>query len=129
MEIIELQQKRNKQRLLITITCLFFVFACSNEKVVQGAVWDGEADFMFITESKMEMFYGCNIPGNSAYIGSLYEVLRAETTTVIDRLEVSKIEFAVRSDGLPYCRIWGKVTKSDELSYLLAEQCKPIYLD
>ena len=129
MEIIELQQKRNKQRLLITITCLFFVFACSNEKVVQGAVWDGEADFMFITESKMEMFYACNIPGNSAYIGSLYEVLRAETTTVIDRLEVSKIEFDERSDGLPYCRIWGKVTKSDELSYLLAEQCKPIYLD
>ena len=86
MEIIELQKKRNKQRLLIII-CLFFVFACSNEKVVQGAAWDGDADFMFITESKMEMFYASKIPGNSAYIGSLYEVLRSETTIVIDRLE------------------------------------------
>ena len=129
MEIIELQKERNKQRLLITIICLFFVFACTNEKEVQGAVWDGDADFMFITESKMEMFYASKIPGNSAYIGSLYEILRSETTIVIDRLEVSKIEFDERSDGLPYCRIWGKVTKSDELSYFLAEQCRPIYLD
>ena len=129
MEIIELQQKRNKQRLLITITCLFFVFACSNEKVVQGAAWNGGSDFMLITETKMEMHYASNISGNTAYIGGFYEILKAETTVVIDRIQVSKIEFEVRTDGEPYCRIWGQITKSDELSYLLAEECKPLYSD
>ena len=124
--IIELQKKRNNQKLLV-ITCLFFVLSCHNEKEVLGATWNGSSDFMFVTETKMEMYYASKIIGNSAYIGSLYEVLKTETSLVIDRLEVSKIEFDIRTDGMPYCRIWGKVSRSNELSYLLAEECHPIY--
>ncbi len=126
--IIELLKKRNRNR-LSALSFLFFVFACSNEKVIQGAAWNGGSDFMLITETKMEMHYASNISGNTAYIGGFYEILKAETTVVIDRIQVSKIEFEVRTDGEPYCRIWGQITKSDELSYLLAEECKPLYSD
>ena len=84
-------------------------------------------DFMFINETTMEMHYASNISGNTAYIGGFYEILKAETTDIIDRIQVTKIEFNIRTDGVPYCRIWGTVTNSSELSYLLAEHCKPIY--
>ena len=82
---------------------------------------------MFITENEMKMHYATNISGNSAFIGSFYEVLKAETSVVIDRLEVTNIEFETRTDGVHYCRVWGQVTKSAEECYLLAYECEPVY--
>lgn len=123
---IERLRKRNRIKSYPLIILLTF-FSCSNEDDIQGASWEGGSDFMFITEAKMQMHYASVIPGNAVYIGGFYEVLKEQTTVEIDRLLVTKIEFDTRTDGMPYCRIWGRVTKSDELSYLLAEKCKPIY--
>ena len=124
--ITGLLKKRNRRIVFLT-SFLFFILACSNEKSLQGASWSGGSDFMFINETTMEMHYASNISGNTAYIGGFYEILKAETTDIIDRIQVTKIEFNIRTDGVPYCRIWGTVTNSSELSYLLAEHCKPIY--
>ena len=128
MAIIELLRKRNRIKFYPIIILLTF-FSCNNENDIQGASWEGGSDFMFITEVKMKMHYASVIPGNTVYIGGFYEVLKEHTTVEIDRLLVTSIEFEIRTDGMPYCRIWGQVTKSKELSYLLAERCKPIYLN
>jgi len=69
------------------------------------------------------------VSGKTAFIGSFYEVFKNETSVLIDRLEVTQIEFETRSDGVKYCRLWGQVTKSEEECYLLVYECEPIYLD
>ena len=124
--IIGLLKKRNK--LLVFCWILFFV-SCTNQNDIVGAKWSGDSDFMFVDESEMRMHYATEISGKTAFIGVLYEVLKSQTSVVIDRLEVTQIEFETREDGVKYCRLWGTVTNSIEECYLLAYECEPIYSD
>ena len=124
--ITGLQKKRNK--LLVFCWILFFV-SCTNQNEIVGAKWSGDSDFMFVDEDEMRMHYATEISGKTAFIGGLYEVLKSQTSVVIDRLEVTQIEFETREDGVKYCRLWGTVTNSIEECYLLAYDCEPIYSD
>ena len=124
--ITGLQKKRNK--LLVFCWILFFV-SCTNQSEIVGAKWSGDSDFMFVDEDEMRMHYATEISGKTAFIGGLYEVLKNQTSVVIDRLEVTQIEFETREDGVKYCRLWGTVTNSTEECYLLAYECEPIYSD
>ena len=124
--IIGLLKKRNK--LLVFCWILFFV-SCTNQSEIVGAKWSGDSDFMFVNEDEMRMHYATEISGKTAYIGGVYEVLKSQTSVVIDRLEVTQIEFETREDGVKYCRLWGTVTNSIEECYLLAYECEPIYSD
>ena len=126
MVITGLLKKRN--RLLVFCWILFFV-SCTNQNEIVGAKWSGDSDFMFVDESEMRMHYATEISGKTAFIGGLYEVLKSQTSVVIDRLEVTQIEFETREDGVKYCRLWGTVTNSIEECYLLAYECEPIYSD
>ena len=124
--IIGLLKKRNK--LLVFCWILFFV-SCTNQSEIVGAKWSGDSDFMFVDEDEMRMYYATDILGKTAFIGGLYEVLKSQTSVVIDRLEVTQIEFETREDGVKYCRLWGTVTNSIEECYLLAYDCELIYSD
>jgi len=124
--ITGLLKKRNK--LLVFCWILFFV-SCTNQNEIVGAKWSGDSDFMFVDEDEMRMHYATEISGKTAFIGGLYEVLKSQTSVVIDRLEVTQIEFETREDGVKYCRLWGTVTNSIEECYLLAYECEPIYSD
>ena len=124
--ITGLLKKRNK--LLVFCWILFFV-SCTNQNEIVGAKWSGDSDFMFVYEDEMRMHYATEISGKTAFIGGLYEVLKSQTSVVIDRLEVTQIEFETREDGVKYCRLWGSVTNSIEECYLLAYECEPIYSD
>ena len=124
--ITEPQRRRNNLFFFFLLVALF-LFSCTREKILIGASWDGDSDLMVISEQKMKMNYASYIPGNSVFIGSFYEVLQKGSNNLIDRLEVIEIEFQTRTDGTAYCRVWGNAEKSSELSYLLADQCKPIY--
>ena len=123
--ITELLRRKNK---LLVLGVLFFA-ACSSQQDIIGAKWTGDSDFMFVTENEMRMHYASEVSGKTAFIGSFYEVLKGETSVLIDRLEVTQIEFETRSDGVKYCRLWGQVTKSEEECYLLVYECDPIYSD
>ena len=123
--ITELLRKKNK----LLVVGVFFFTACSNQQDIIGAKWTGDSDFMFVTENEMRMHYATEVSGKTAFIGSFYEVLKGETSVLIDRLEVTQIEFETRSDGVKYCRLWGQVTKSEEECYLLVYECDPIYSD
>ena len=123
--ITELLRKKNK----LLVVGLFFFTACSSQQDIIGAKWTGDSDFMFVTENEMRMHYATEVSGKTAFIGSFYEVLKGETSVLIDRLEVTQIEFETRSDGVKYCRLWGQVTKSEEECYLLVYECDPIYSD
>ena len=123
--ITELLRKKNK----LLVVGVFFFTACSSQQDIIGAKWTGDSDFMFVTENEMRMHYATEISGKTAFIGSFYEVLKGETSVLIDRLEVTQIEFETRSDGVKYCRLWGQVTKSEEECYLLVYECDPIYSD
>ena len=123
--ITELLKRKNK----LLFIGVFFFTACSSQQDIIGAKWTGDSDFMFVTENEMRMHYATEISGKTAFIGSFYEVLKGETSILIDRLEVTQIEFETRSDGVKYCRLWGQVTKSEEECYLLAYECDPIYSD
>ena len=123
--ITELLRKKNK----LLVVGVFFFIACSSQQDIIGAKWTGDSDFMFVTENEMRMHYATEVSGKTAFIGSFYEVLKGETSVLIDRLEVTQIEFETRSDGVKYCRLWGQVTKSEEECYLLVYECEPIYLD
>ena len=103
--------------------------SCSNQKEVIGAKWAGDSDFMFVTENKMKMHYATQVSGKIAFVGGIYEVLKSNTTEVLEKLEVTQIEFETRSDGLKYCRLWGRVSNSKEESYLIAYDCEPVYLE
>ena len=120
------RRKRNNSTFLL---CFLFVcqVSCSEKSELIGASWEGNSDFMVITEKMMKMHYSSYIPGNSVFIGGFYEVLQDGSNIIIDRLEVQEIEFQIRTDGTPYCRIWGNIENSTETSYLLADKCKPIY--
>ena len=124
--ITGLPKKRN--RLLVFCWILLFV-SCTNQNEIVGAKWSGDSDFMFVDENEMRMHYATEISGKTAFIGGLYEVLKSQTSVVIDRLEVTQIEFETREDGVKYCRLWGTVTNSTEECYLLAYDCEPIYSD
>ena len=124
--ITGLPKKRNK--LLVFCWILLFV-SCTNQNEIVGAKWSGDSDFMFVDEDEMRMHYATEISGKTAFIGGLYEVLKSQTSVVIDRLEVTQIEFETREDGVKYCRLWGTVTNSIEECYLLAYECEPIYSD
>ena len=124
--ITGLLKKRN--RLLVFCWILFFV-SCTNQNEIVGAKWSGDSDFMFVDKDEMRMHYATEISGKTAFIGGLYEVLKSQTSVVIDRLEVTQIEFETREDGVKYCRLWGTVTNSIEECYLLAYDCEPIYSD
>ena len=124
--ITGLPKKRN--RLLVFCWILFFV-SCTNQNEIVGAKWSGDSDFMFVDENEMRMHYATEISGKTVFIGGLYEVLKSQTSVVIDRLEVTQIEFETREDGVKYCRLWGTVTNSIEECYLLAYECEPIYSD
>ena len=123
--ITELLKRKNK----LLFFGVFFFTACSSQQDIIGAKWTGDSDFMFVTENEMRMHYATEISGKTAFIGSFYEVLKGETSILIDRLEVTQIEFETRSDGVKYCRLWGQVTKSEEECYLLVYECDPIYSD
>ena len=123
--ITELLRRKNK----LLVLGVFFFTACSSQQDIIGAKWTGDSDFMFVTENEMRMHYATEISGKTAFIGSFYEVLKGETSVLIDRLEVTQIEFETRSDGVKYCRLWGQVTKSEEECYLLVYECDPIYSD
>ena len=123
--ITELLRRKNK----LLFVGVFFLTACSSQQDIIGAKWTGDSDFMFVTENEMRMHYATEISGKTAFIGSFYEVLKGETSILIDRLEVTQIEFETRSDGVKYCRLWGQVTKSEEECYLLVYECDPIYSD
>ena len=123
--ITELLRRKNK----LLFVGVFFLTACSSQQDIVGAKWTGDSDFMFVTENEMRMHYATEISGKTAFIGSFYEVLKGETSILIDRLEVTQIEFETRSDGVKYCRFWGRVTKSEEECYLLVYECDPIYSD
>ena len=123
--ITELLKKKNK----LLFVGVFLFTACSSQQDIIGAKWTGDSDFMFVTENEMRMHYATEISGKTAFIGSFYEVLKGETSILIDRLEVTQIEFETRSDGVKYCRLWGQVTKSEEECYLLVYECDPIYSD
>ena len=123
--ITELLRRKNK----LLVLGVFFLTACSSQQDIVGAKWTGDSDFMFVTENEMRMHYATEISGKTAFIGSFYEVLKGETSILIDRLEVTQIEFETRSDGVKYCRLWGQVTKSEEECYLLVYECDPIYSD
>ena len=124
--ITGLLKKRN--RLLVFCWVLFFV-SCTNQNEIVGAKWSGDSDFMFVDKDEMRMNYATEITGKSAFIGGFYEVLKSQTSVVIDRLEVTQIDFETREDGVKYCRLWGTVTNSLEECYLLAYECEPIYSD
>ena len=123
--ITELLRRKNK----LLFVGVFLFTACSSQQDIIGAKWTGDSDFMFVTENEMRMHYATEISGKTAFIGSFYEVLKGETSVLIDRLEVTQIEFETRSDGVKYCRLWGQVTKSEEECYLLVYECDPIYSD
>ena len=123
--ITELLRRKNK----LLFIGVFLFTACSSQQDIIGAKWTGDSDFMFVTENEMRMHYATEISGKTAFIGSFYEVLKGETSILIDRLEVTQIEFETRSDGVKYCRLWGQVTKSEEECYLLVYECDPIYSD
>ena len=123
--ITELLRRKNK----LLVVGVFFLTACSSQQDIVGAKWTGDSDFMFVTENEMRMHYATEVSGKTAFIGSFYEVLKGETSVLIDRLEVTQIEFETRSDGVKYCRLWGQVTKSEEECYLLVYECDPIYSD
>ena len=123
--ITELLRRKNK----LLVLGVFFLTACSSQQDIIGAKWTGDSDFMFVTENEMRMHYATEVSGKTAFIGSFYEVLKGETSVLIDRLEVTQIEFETRSDGVKYCRLWGQVTKSEEECYLLVYECDPIYSD
>ena len=123
--ITELLKRKNK----LLFVGVFFFTACSSQQDIIGAKWTGDSDFMFVTENEMRMHYATVVSGKTAFIGSFYEVLKGETSVLIDRLEVTQIEFETRSDGVKYCRLWGQVTKSEEECYLLVYECDPIYSD
>jgi len=108
--ITELLRRKNK----LLFVGVFFFTACSSSQDIIGAKWTGDSDFMFFTENEMRMHYATEVSGKTAFIGSFYEVLKGETSILIDRLEVTQIEFETRSDGVKYCRLWGQVTKSEE---------------
>ena len=119
-------RKRSEALFLLTLIAICS-FSCSKEEDLIGAAWEGNADFMYITENKMKMNYASHIPGNSVFIGSFYEVLQEGSNNLIDRIEVKQVEFEKRTDGTPYCRIWGSIETSNEMSYLLADGCRPLY--
>ena len=123
--ITELLRRKNK----LLFVGVFLFTACSSQQDIIGAKWTGDSDFMFVTENEMRMHYASEVSGKTAFIGSFYEVLKGETSVLIDRLEVTQIEFETRSDGVKYCRLWGQVTKSEEECYLLVYECDPIYSD
>ena len=124
--ITGLLKKRNSP--LVVCWILLFV-SCTNQNEIVGAKWSGDSDFMIVDEDQMRMHYATEISGKTAFIGGLYEVLKSQTSVVIDRLEVTQIEFETREDGVKYCRLWGTVTNSTEECYLLAYECEPIYSD
>ena len=123
--ITELLIRKNK---LLILGFLFFS-SCSSQQDIIGVKWSGDSDFMFVTENEMRMHYATEVSGKTAFIGSFYEVIKSETSVLIDRLEVTQIDFETRSDGVKYCRLWGQVTKSEEECYLLVYDCDPIYSD
>ena len=108
--ITELLRRKNK----LLVVGVFFLTACSSQQDIVGAKWAGDSDFMFVDENEMRMHYATEISGKTAFIGGLYEVLKSQTSVVIDRLEVTQIEFETREDGVKYCRLWGTVTNSIE---------------
>ena len=124
--ITGLLKKRNS---LLAFCWIIFCISCANQNEIVGAKWSGDSDFMFVDENEMRMHYATEISGKTAFIGGLYEVLKSQTSVVIDRLEVTQIEFETREDGVKYCRLWGTVTNSIEECYLLAYECEPIYSD
>ena len=106
---------------------LTLLVSCSEPKEVNGAYWTGASDFMFISNQTMEMHYASSIAGKKVYLGGFYEIIQSGTNEVINTIEVSELEFEQRTDGVMYCRIWGKVESSKQKGYLLADDCLPIY--
>ena len=101
--------------------------SCTEPKEINGAYWTGSSDFMFISNQTMEMNYASSIAGKKVYLGGFYEIIKIGTNEVINTIKVSELEFEQRTDGVMYCRIWGKVESSEEKGYLLADDCLPIY--
>ena len=106
---------------------LTLLVSCAESKEITGAYWTGASDFMFISNQKMEMYYASSISGKKVYLGGFYEIIQSGTNQVIDKIEVSELEFEQRTDGVRYCRIWGNIESSEEKGYMLADDCLPIY--
>ena len=110
-----------------SLVLLTLLVSCAEPKEVTGAYWTGASDFMFISNQTMEMHYASSIAGKKVYLGGFYEIIQSGTSQVINKIEVSELEFEQRTDGVMYCRIWGNIESSDEKGYLLADDCLPIY--
>ena len=110
-----------------SLLLLTLLVSCAEPKEVTGAYWTGASDFMFISNQTMEMHYASSIAGKKVYLGGFYEIIQSGTSQVINKIEVSELEFEQRTDGVMYCRIWGNIESSDEKGYLLADDCLPIY--
>jgi len=121
------QHLKKSQHFLVGISILLLLFGCTAEKEIIGAKWSGSSDFMQITDKKMTMYYSSHIFSKEVFIGGLYEITRENTNEILNKIEVTSLEFAKRTDDTPYCRIWGKVNASEEQSYLLADNCFAIY--
>ena len=124
MAIIE-RKIKIKTKILFSLFSLF-LSNCSGISPVKGASWEGQLNFMHITEEKMQMYYSVDVMGQKIFLDGYYEVVKKNTDTVIFRLDVKELEFGNKIDGKPFCRIWGLIDESSIKSYLHAEDCLPI---
>jgi len=104
---------------------LVFLVSCSEKNLLNGVSWNGTSDFMFITDESMQMFYASSITSKKVYLNGTYEILKDNSSEVINTLTVVDIEFINHADGSKLCRIWGEVNESNHLSYLLVRECIP----
>ena len=63
--ITEPQRRRNNLFFFFLLVALSLV-SCTREKILIGASWDGDSDFMVITEQKMKMNKGIKFKTNKS---------------------------------------------------------------
>jgi len=110
----------------VSLILLFLLFGCNQTTKIKGAIWSGSSDFMYITNESMEMFYASSISTKEVFIDGTYEILKDGTNDIINTINVVNIEFLTHVDGSSMCRVWGKVEGTEKLSYILANDCKPL---
>jgi hypothetical protein len=117
--ITEQKIKASFTILIITL----FMSACSDASQNKGASWKGALNFMHVTKDSMKMTYSVDVMGQKVFLDGYYEITLKNTDEVIFRLAVDELEFGIRDDGVPFCRIWGEVDETSIKSYLYALDC------
>ena len=115
-------EQKIKASFTILITTLF-MSACSDASQNKGASWKGALNFMHVTKDSMQMTYSVDVMGQKVFLDGYYEITLKNTDEVIFRLAVNELEFGIRDDGVPFCRIWGEVDETSIKSYLYALDC------